>query len=42
MHWERELHAEELIFSGQEQIIPLQQNYFARFDYGPYTPDDID
>jgi len=42
VHWERELHAEELIFSGQEQIIPLQQNYFARFDYGPYTPDDID
>lgn len=37
--WERELRAEELVFSGQEVIIPLLRDYFARFDYSPYASD---
>jgi hypothetical protein len=36
VHWEGEIRARELAFSGQEEIIPLLENYFANFDYGPY------
>lgn len=38
VHWENEIRARELSFSGQEDIIPLLQNYFDTFDYAPYTP----
>ncbi len=39
VRWEGELHAEEVVFSGQETIIPLLQDYFARFDYSAYVLD---
>jgi hypothetical protein len=37
VHWEEDIRAWELAFSGQEQIIPLR-DYFERFDYSPYRP----
>ncbi|MPZ89231.1 MAG: methyltransferase domain-containing protein [Nitriliruptorales bacterium] len=39
VHWEKEIRARELAFSGQEQIIPMLQGYFERFDYSSYRPD---
>lgn len=38
VHWENTISARELAFSGQEQIIPMLQTYFDRFDYSPYQP----
>jgi hypothetical protein len=38
VHWENTIPARELAFSGQEQIIPVLQDYFGRFDYSPYRP----
>jgi Methyltransferase domain len=38
VHWEEEVRARELAFSGQEQIIPLLRDYFRRFDYSAYQP----
>ncbi|SBW25360.1 hypothetical protein FDG2_4521 [Candidatus Protofrankia californiensis] len=37
-HWEDEIRARELAFSGQEKIIPLLRDYFDRFDYSPFRP----
>lgn len=37
-HWEGEVRARELAFSGQEDIIPMLESYFENFDYSPYTP----
>jgi hypothetical protein len=37
-HWEGEIRARELAFTGQEQIIPLLRDYFERFDYSAYRP----
>lgn len=37
-HWEDEIRARELAFSGQKQIIPLLRDYFDRFDYSPFRP----
>lgn len=38
VHWEDEIRARELAFSGQEQIIPRLRDYFDLFDYSPYRP----
>ena len=38
VHWENEIRARELTFSGQNDIIPLLQSYFDQFDYSPYRP----
>jgi hypothetical protein len=38
VHWDRQIVAHELAFSGQEQIIPMLEEYFNAFDYGPYRP----
>lgn len=36
LHWESDIDARELTFSGQDQIIPLLRDYFDRFDYTTY------
>lgn len=38
LHWDGEVRAKELAFSGHEQIIPLLRNYFDRFDYSLFRP----
>jgi hypothetical protein len=38
VHWEDELPAREPAWCGQEQILPLLQDHFDRFDYSPYQP----
>lgn len=38
VHWDGDIVARELAFSGQEDIIPMLREYFDTFDYSPYTP----
>lgn len=38
VHWEDEICAREMTFSGQEQIIPVLREYFEGFDYSTYEP----
>ncbi|MGH3627320.1 MAG: hypothetical protein ACRDRL_07765, partial [Sciscionella sp.] len=38
VHWDDEIRARELCFSGQDEIIPILRRYFESFDYSPYTP----
>lgn len=38
IHWDDEIKARELSFSGQQDIIPMLEDYFARFDYSAYEP----
>lgn len=38
VHWEAEIKARELSFSGRQDIIPMLEDYFARFDYSAYHP----
>jgi ubiquinone/menaquinone biosynthesis C-methylase UbiE len=38
LHWEGSFRAQELIFAGQQTIVPLLKAYFAAFDYGRYQP----